>query len=748
MTNAYIPPDCSCPPAQVKRVDGDGRPLPQQFGAQKVAMYQALSDRIPFAHWQTAREDDIGAMVLDWFALLSDNLSFYSDQWIREQHLATATRETSLRQLSTMTGYQPRPNLAARAQLAVVSNAEAPVVIDAGLGVTSEGNDDHPALPFETVAEKIIDPALNMMTAIMPRQTTFDPDFIAVQGGNRNLRIDEPVMFASPGQWQVRMLTEITTDKFPSGDAYAELQVSENLSSFDGLQNDSIKISSFASQIEAKVTDTSVLTVSGLHPNLTNADYFVALNNATGELVQGLYTNANYANDTLISDPDQPVLSAVTNMQVNKSLTIGDVYTLYYKPIRGARLIGTPMTHASLADFDGRIAAVEKFTGDNDDYAGDFVVQDAEGKSVRIKAALHVHPHNKRLALMLTELSDEALVLKAPLQIYGNFIDVDQGKTVVETLGSAAGQQYQTFKLAQKPLTFIPQTDGDPVPAIEVFVDHAPWRFVPHLYGLKSDDQVFALTLDAEGQAEVILGGVAKPGNKNVVARYRHLTTGDNPKAGTINKPDGRISGVSRLFNPFDALAGLTGDTAADIRAVLPLRISANDRCVSSEDYAVLSRNFGALSAAARLYWNAQRKRAGVAVTVIFEGGLNPALAAELRAYLTGHAPQGSLVDVFEAQASLQTIRLSVVPRSMADVQSIQDQIQAQYFGKYDGLLSPRRIVIGKTYRRTDLLLPLAQISEIKSIRELVFNDDTTAVGLPVAGSEFLSPLLDIEVTA
>ena len=118
MTNAYIPPDCSCPPAQVKRVDGDGRPLPQQFGAQKVAMYQALSDRIPFAHWQTAREDDIGAMVLDWFALLSDNLSFYSDQWIREQHLATATRETSLRQLSTMTGYQPRPNLAARAQLA------------------------------------------------------------------------------------------------------------------------------------------------------------------------------------------------------------------------------------------------------------------------------------------------------------------------------------------------------------------------------------------------------------------------------------------------------------------------------------------------------------------------------------------------------------------------------------------------------------------------------------------------------
>jgi hypothetical protein len=84
----------------------------------------------------------------------------------------------------------------------------------------------------------------------------------------------------------------------------------------------------------------------------------------------------------------------------------------------------------------------------------------------------------------------------------------------------------------------------------------------------------------------------------------------------------------------------------------------------------------------------------------------------------------------------------------MADVQSIQNQIQAQYLGKYNGLLSPRRIVIGKTYRRTDLLRPLAQISEIKSIRELVFNDDTTAVGLPVAGSEFLSPLLDIEVTA
>lgn len=745
MNQAIIPLTCQCDAPCDCKIDAQGRPLPTLFPMQRIGIYQALGQRIPFAHWQTSRPDDIGAMTLDWFASLADNLSFYSDQWVREQHLSSASQDSSLRQLANLTGFQPRPNLAARAQLVAIVDGNAPVDVAARLGISSEGNDEHGALPFETTDQISIDPSLNNFTAIMPRETVFDASFIAVGTAQRNLRTEEPVLFVSNDKREVAVLEDIETDKFPNGEAFATLSLDRTLTAFTGVELDQIQVKSFSNQVDAKAVSSTKLELAGIHPFILAGQDFVAIDMETGDLKHGEITARETLTVEEIPDEDHPVMTPVTRLRVNQTLTKDQAYVLFTKTKRGARLVGAPKTHATLSEFDGRILLREKYLGEATSYAGPFVVIDAQNQAVSLEGSLDIHPHSRRTSLDLTKIDDDAVTLTAPLTLYGNFIDVDQGKTVIETLGSSSGQRYQTFRLGKKPLTFIQRADGDPLPAIELYIDNVAWKYSPHLWDIAPEDQVYTLKLEADGQAHVILGGAAKIGNKNVTVRYRHGTTGENPLAHTVNKPDGRIAGVSKVFNPFQSVGGQSADTAEDIRHTLPARISANDRCVSATDFSVLAHNFGALSAHATPVWNPIRKRLGVQVMVIFDGGINDALADDLRAYLVAHAAEGSLVDVVQAQAHDANIHMILRASSTALHDDVTDAITKHLFDNYTGLLTPRRIEIGRSYNRSAILGPLANFDGLESILELSFDGDPSAKTMPVAPDEYLNATLELE---
>lgn len=738
---------CICPPRFDPRCDAQGRPLPKLFHEHRVEVLEALSSRLPIAHWQATSDDDIGLMVQEWLVNLLDNLSFYNDQWMREQHLDTAVLETSLRQMAMMTGYQPRPNLAATARLAVISDARAPVVVPASVAVNSEGGGGIPALTFETRADTSVDPARNAMTVVVPRETLFDREFIAIGGAFRNLRIDEPIVIQHPGRTRIAMLYEMANEKFASGEAYAELKVGRSLSWFHGKALADIQIKSFASQLDTVSITPRRLEIQGVHPGLRAGQRIALVDSETGEIWGDSVRSIRVVNKNLVSSTTNQVLVPVTRVRLWNPVPTSRSLTLYHQMRLGAHLVGAPKTHMTLADFPGKIELQTKYLGETVDYVGDFVITDAQEQSVAILASLDVNPHSRRAHLDLTEIDDASKVLTAPLVVHGNFIEVDQGSTVTETLGSTSGRRFQAFRLGQKPLTFLRQSDSDPMPAIEVFVDNATWRYQSHLYNVGPDDHVYTLRIEADGQAQVILGGIAKPGVKNVVTRYRFGTTGDNPAAQKINKPDGRIPGVSKLFNPFAAFGGLKGDTGEDLRFNLPARISGNDRCVAATDYVVMARTFGALSARARPYWNAHRKRFAVEVLVIFDGGLSSSLADQLRVYLTEHAPEASLVDVLAALPAARNLGLTVRIKDGYDPDAIERQIRDLYLHEYKGLLAPRNIRIEHGYSRTELLAPLARSKAITRVERLILNGSETARTMPVGASEYLVPTLELEVT-
>jgi hypothetical protein len=765
MSDFYSEFDCLCPPKFSGELDAFGRPIPKIFSELRIDVFETFANYRPFAHWQTGQGDDMGMMLLDWIAYLWDNLSFYNNEWMREQHLLTASQESSLRQLALLTGYTPRPNLASTARLVALTNAKAPFFVGPALGVTSEGGDTHGALPFETIDDAFMDPALSSMTAIMPRETSFDPDFVAIGSALRNLRTDEPVMFTNGTISAAAMLQEIKNEKFPSGESYAELVLDRQLNEFDGNELDTISVFSFANELTAKSigtegdSDTLAIAVPGLtklkipgvQPGYDENQSVAIINEATGTLLLTSIDSVEYINEKLVPGDElvpgnDPVFAPYTVIGILATLYDADQVKIFSRPLRGARLVGAPKTYATLAEFDGKISVVEKFLGENTSYSGEFVVTDGQEQAVLIEASLDVHPHNHRAALNLTEIEHEALLLKAPLTLHGNFLDVDQGKTVVETLGSATGRRYQQFRLGQKPLTYLRQNETDPAPAIELFVNNVPWTYAPHLLGVGEDDWVYTLKLAEDGQATLILGGAPKAGQKNVIVRYRHNTTGENPGPRTINKPAGKIDGISKVFNPFAALGGLQGDTVEDLRFVLPAQISANDRCVSADDYSVHALNFGALSANTRGYWNAYRKQWAVETMVIFDGGLDARLAKQLRAYLLAHAPEASLVDVVEALPIDGTIDLTVRVEDDAVEAAVERAIEAHYFDTYKGQLSLRQITIGHAYNRAELLGPLDSIPGLRRVERMALDGSEFTNAFPITPGSYLRATLNLEV--
>jgi hypothetical protein len=755
--------DCICPPRFASDLDAFGRPIPGIFAEHRITVFETMSRRSSFAHWQLAQGGDMGMMVLDWVAYLWDNLSFYNDAWMREQHLLTAHQNASLRQLANLTGYAPRPNLAATARLVAVADANAPFVIGPALGITSEGGDTHGALPFETVGEAAIDPGRSRLTPIMPRATRFDPAFVAIGNGLRNLRIDEPIVFvATDGTAMATMLREIRNEKFPSGETYAELVLDDSLHVFAGFAIADLSVFGFASDQTATRTDSDASTVASTTPTKTAASNtflqiagvqpqyhpgqrIVVVDENGGSVTLSQVVKVHVVNTQLVASTP-PVMAAYTWLEIATTLPTADQYRIHARPLRGARLIGAPLAQASIAEFGGRIALVEKYLGDSPDHMGPFVVMDAQDAAVRVTARLDVHPYNQQASLVLSDVDDPATPLKAPLSVYGNFVDVDQGKTVVETLGSATGRRLQHFRLTQKPLTWLRRTDTDPAPAIEIFVNNVPWTYMPHLLGVTDVDRVYTLKIEADGQATVILGGAPKAGQKNVVARYRHGTTGENPGPRTINTPAGRIAGVAKVFNPLAALGGLTGDAAEDLRDVLPARITANDRCVSAQDYSVNARNFGALAAETRVHWTPARKQWAVETTVIFDGGLDAPLAASLRSYLAARAPEASLVDVVEAVPSDGTIDLVVRIAPDAVAEDVRRAIDMHYFDPFRGQLALRRIRIGHGYSRADLLGPLDAIPGVLRIERLALDGSEHATAFAIAPGHYLHAHLNVEV--
>ena len=200
----------------VLRIGAGLQDLPRQiagFPEFRRAMLYALRHKAPLRDWQATGRDDLGLMLLEMWAYLCDSLAFYDKVIARETYLRTAMRAPSLRRLVALTGYLPRPAVAATVQLAALADGRLPVTLPDGTAFRSSS----PAQVFELEEKTVIHPLTNSWKIQAPHpmvilsdnleflliqaQTALEPDSILLlinkdyQGQTQTLHVKKVSLF-------------------------------------------------------------------------------------------------------------------------------------------------------------------------------------------------------------------------------------------------------------------------------------------------------------------------------------------------------------------------------------------------------------------------------------------------------------------------------------------------------------------------------------------------------------------------
>jgi hypothetical protein len=187
MSNKQCPCDERIHPQQLAIHAGLTR-IPRQiagFPEFRRAMLAQLSKHAPLGPWRTRSEDDLGVMLLEMWAYVCDVLAFYDETIAHECYLRTARQRRSVRRLTDLLGYVPRPAVAASVLLAAFAEGRKPVTLPAGTAFRSQAFDGEPPQIFELDAETTIHPLNNEWTVAPTSQeaiVTSSADLGAEQG--------------------------------------------------------------------------------------------------------------------------------------------------------------------------------------------------------------------------------------------------------------------------------------------------------------------------------------------------------------------------------------------------------------------------------------------------------------------------------------------------------------------------------------------------------------------------------------
>ncbi len=151
------PPAASAPqsaiPQQAQSIDY----LAKDYDSFLRGMLDMLPTRLP--GWKTRTEADLGMALLELFAFMGDQLSYYQDRVANEGFLRTAVQYESVRRLLSLIDHQLFPGLAAKALVAATTTAAR--AISKGFRVSTKGNNKQDAVVFEAIEERVVYPQLN-----------------------------------------------------------------------------------------------------------------------------------------------------------------------------------------------------------------------------------------------------------------------------------------------------------------------------------------------------------------------------------------------------------------------------------------------------------------------------------------------------------------------------------------------------------------------------------------------------------
>ncbi len=119
------------------------------FASFRHELVRHLAGEQQLAVWRPTTDGDLALQIVDWFAIVADILTFYSERIANEAYLGTAVLPESAQRLVSLLGYRPRPGIGAVATLGVIASGPGPVVIPDRFQIASKARPGLDSQTFE-----------------------------------------------------------------------------------------------------------------------------------------------------------------------------------------------------------------------------------------------------------------------------------------------------------------------------------------------------------------------------------------------------------------------------------------------------------------------------------------------------------------------------------------------------------------------------------------------------------------------
>jgi hypothetical protein len=500
--------------------------LPRQtrsFPEVRRALLAAIPQQPALSQWRARNTQDLGLMLIEMWAYVSDVLNFYDERIANEEYIRTAVRRPSLRKLVEMLGYVPAPGLAAHVTLAAIAEGRTQVILPAGTGFRSDAFTDPntgarlPPQVFEIGIDTPIHPLKNEWP-IGPQ-----PDNVSTQatpteaaqgttiGIFRNFLVFSPTgLGLTPGKLAMitagnvssaARVTSATTFSGKDGKTYVEVGFATSIqipASVKDASTISVQIPTvFATVSQNQPTDgTPALNGAVVHLDRvynqlhTNDPVIVTLPPSEGtpsvdtvvkvELAQVNIPGAT-ATATVTNNDDDTSTTTVTTIQgiasVTKVTFSGSFlssppatdFNFAFAFVPGGTVTTVGKTELAPGDFSSGVSITgvvqvppDAIAGSNGSFVEtqNFLVADVDKKGADFDGALLINSTG-RATLTAAHTTDFPPILKTPITAFGNLVEATRGESVTgEVLGSGDPRQSnQQFQLKKSPLTYIPASN-------------------------------------------------------------------------------------------------------------------------------------------------------------------------------------------------------------------------------------------------------------------------------------------------
>lgn len=725
--------------------------------------------------WRPTAEGDLALQMVEWWAYLSDILTFYNERIATQAYLRTADLPESTNRLIQLLGYRPRPGLGASGYVAALLGGSKPVTLPQGFQIQSKpGPGEQPQI-FELGAQTVVglpdavpaEPTPSSLPLLSSDATT-----VWLAGKISGIKPNDKLLLVKQSEigtgtigdfaWMTVKSAQPQTD--PNGNPVTAIVFTAAVSLSDGNPQAADYLLYRAAQSAVPWSfggDSTVMSQTDVYlasiarsigvgdPVLVDASALSSPFATTLVTIQSYAETVWYAtspNPPPVTSPptSPPIVSiAISHLTFNQSLASADwngnvsaiALRFGWTAVGQLTAVLTPEDNV----FDGTVTSLTATTATQFPAGSSttVLIADVNGDGTQAQVTAGGSAASTLAIDSTTMLPTDSFT--APLEVLYDLLPVSRGKTVAnEVLGSGnAAVLGQDFTLQKSPVTYLQDAaslSGDDFSStVQVWVNGIQWQEVRSFYGQAANAQVFLTREDEQGSTHVVFNGRLPTGVNNVVATYRYGSGLDAPDPGTLTVVLQPQPGLKGIANPVAPTGGADPDPPSKIKQLAPRSVMTFNRAVSLDDYQVIAASApGVTRASAAFVFDPLSQRDCVNVWV---GDDADALTAAQNA-IAAAADPNKPVKVQLATAVTMSLGFTYLRDSRYPDATVQAGLQTALVDPDQGLFGTNAVAIGQVFYDSQIYAACLAVPGVVAIHNLSFTPALDVIFLnTIAGS-------------